>query len=437
MRLLRAIAETDVVPRNVGWRELSAALGIAARENAYESAELLANDALSRIDDCPSELRASIVRRCIDAWVAAGRTPEILPLLSRYSGDLPRVGYRPENFLEQLPKDVRIDGDRHLAYRAIREGIWSPEAVLAWLDAESSHLRPELELFRCHALGRLGDEEARAALSRYLGVFGVPPVDYPSRVVPNVLDEIRASAPRRGTDGPLVSVVCSAYRAASTLGYAVSSLLNQTHRNLEVLLCDDGSDDDTANVARELAATDGRIRLFRSKGNQGTYNVRNGLLPFARGKYVTFHDSDDYALPVRVEMQLAALARHHAKACVSNWLRILPSGPFVFFRDGNEQRLSIVSLMVERENFVVIFAISIRATFRGPRDVRSIARNLGPLRCRTCEGTAIVRAVVAAIPYSRTGIGGTRKRLSCTVSSSPRRDLLSTAAIGHHLGERW
>jgi hypothetical protein len=72
----------------------------------------------------------------------------------------------------------------------------------------------------------------------------------------------------------------------------------------------------------------------------------------ARGKYVTFHDSDDYALPMRIETQLAAIERQSAKACVANWLRVLPNGLFVVFRDGNEQRLSIVSLMVERETLL-------------------------------------------------------------------------------------
>jgi hypothetical protein len=52
---------------------------------------------------------------------------------------------------------------------------------------------------------------------------------------------------------------------------------------------------------------------------------------------------------VRIEMQLQALSETSAKVCVANWLRILPNGMFVFFRDGKAQRLCIVSLMVERE----------------------------------------------------------------------------------------
>jgi hypothetical protein len=348
--LLRGIAETNAVPPNTEWSELAAALEVASRENAYLSSEVLASEALFRIESCPAELRKAVIRRSVDGWVAAGRTAEVLPLLARQADALPESGYRPENFVAQLPPNLPLGGDRHLVYRALREGALSPPSLLEWLRSQSSSVvRPELELFRCFALGQLGDAEASGALTRYLEFYRTSKVIYPARIASNVLEEIPSSplTPRR--DGPLVSVVCSAYRAASTLRYAVSSLLNQTHGNLEVLLCDDGSDDETPNVARELAETDERIRLFRSKGNQGTYNVRNGLLPFARGKYVTFHDSDDYALPARLETQLAAIELLAAKACVSNWLRVLPNGLFVFFRDGKEQRLSIVSLMVERE----------------------------------------------------------------------------------------
>ncbi len=145
-----------------------------------------------------------------------------------------------------------------------------------------------------------------------------------------------------------VSVIMSAFGARDTIGYAVASILAQSHRALELLVADDGGNDDTLSYLSQRFGADGRLRLFRSMKNQGTYNVRNQLIDRARGELITFQDADDVALPNRIALQCRYLQRQRAIACVGDWIRVKPEGNFVFFRDQSATRLSVVSLMFHR-----------------------------------------------------------------------------------------
>lgn len=113
---------------------------------------------------------------------------------------------------------------------------------------------------------------------------------------------------------PLVSVVVTAHNAASTLGYSVTSLLRQTHQNIEVIIVDDASSDGSADIADALARNDSRVRVLRNERNIGTYASRNVGVRSMRGSVYMNHDADDYALPHRVAAQLRPLL--HARAHV-------------------------------------------------------------------------------------------------------------------------
>lgn len=94
-------------------------------------------------------------------------------------------------------------------------------------------------------------------------------------------------------DDPLVSVVMPVYNGAGTLATAVDSVLNQSQDNLELLIVDDASTDQTPEVARKLADQDRRIRVFRHSANQGQSAARNYALSAARGTWVAPVDADD------------------------------------------------------------------------------------------------------------------------------------------------
>jgi hypothetical protein len=188
-------------------------------------------------------------------------------------------------------------------------------------------------------------------VNRVLGKHGATTLSKVALGKDNVLSHLsfeKRTPPKDQHD--LVSVIMSSYEAADTVGYAARSILNQSYGNLELLICDDGSTDGTRRELDKLRG-DPRVRLFRSKANQGTYGIRNSLIAEARGSYVTFHDSDDYAFPDRIERQLAHLREHGAAAVVGQWFRVTREGEFVFSSDHAVARIAVVSLFAPKAIF--------------------------------------------------------------------------------------
>jgi len=108
---------------------------------------------------------------------------------------------------------------------------------------------------------------------------------------------------------PLVSVVMAAYNAGRFVEAALASLSAQTLPDLEVLVADDGSADDTAARVEGAARRDGRIRLLRMGRNGGQAAALNAAIDAARGRYLAVLDADDLATPTRLAEQAAALER--------------------------------------------------------------------------------------------------------------------------------
>lgn len=105
---------------------------------------------------------------------------------------------------------------------------------------------------------------------------------------------------------PIVSVVTPAYNAAAYLSETAGSVLAQTLRELEWIVVDDGSTDDTLIVARALAARDDRVRVVAT-ANGGPATARNTALKMARGDFVALLDSDDVIGPRYLAKQIAIL----------------------------------------------------------------------------------------------------------------------------------
>ncbi|HEV2637905.1 MAG TPA: glycosyltransferase family A protein [Actinocrinis sp.] len=102
---------------------------------------------------------------------------------------------------------------------------------------------------------------------------------------------------------PLVSVVMPVYNSAATLGASIRSVLAQTHSDLELLITDDASDDNSMDLVREFAERDSRV-LAESAPKGGAARARNRAMERARGDYVAFLDSDDMWLPTKLERQI-------------------------------------------------------------------------------------------------------------------------------------
>ena len=116
---------------------------------------------------------------------------------------------------------------------------------------------------------------------------------------------------------PEVSVIVPAYNAGRYVRAAIESVLAQTRRDLEVLVVDDGSKDDTAAVVARFAPP---VRLLRQV-NAGVSEARNHGLRIASGRYVAFLDADDLWAPLKLDRQVTALNESPKRACYTAFLK--------------------------------------------------------------------------------------------------------------------
>lgn len=105
---------------------------------------------------------------------------------------------------------------------------------------------------------------------------------------------------------PTVSVVMPAFNAAAYVDRAITSVLRQTVKNIELLVVDDGSSDDTAALVAQRAVLDERVQLFR-QANAGPGPARNTAFQVAKGRFFAFLDSDDAWTPTFLERQVSIL----------------------------------------------------------------------------------------------------------------------------------
>lgn len=106
---------------------------------------------------------------------------------------------------------------------------------------------------------------------------------------------------------PKVSVIMPAYNTEKYVGEAIESILNQTFSDFEFIILNDGSTDNTAEIVKEYAKKDKRIKFIDNKKNQGFIASLNQCLDVACGEYVAKMDSDDISLPERLEKQVKYL----------------------------------------------------------------------------------------------------------------------------------
>lgn len=109
---------------------------------------------------------------------------------------------------------------------------------------------------------------------------------------------------------PLVSVIMGVFNRQHFLGEAIESVLNQTLRDFELIIVDDGSTDRSAEILEQYAQRDRRIIVISSEANRGIARSLNNAISHARAEYLAVMDSDDVALPGRLETQLRFLQAH-------------------------------------------------------------------------------------------------------------------------------
>lgn len=295
LSLYRSVAE--VVPSRSHWRGLVAAVVSLA--------------ACGRTDEAACLLGEAKVRQCLESH----RTMLADAL----------VPFAPNLAANILPDDAPLDlrvaiylrlGERARALGLLKTGVISGSAS------------PELHLYASNA--RRGQPiEQLGSMNAFLAAHGVAPLALHHPDLPPTAMNLQLADGLALVNGPLVSILMTAFRSAERIASAINSLLGQTYQNLEVIVIDDASDDCTDEVVRSIAERDGRVRYIRLPMNVGTYVAKSIGLRHARGEFVSCHDSDDWAHPQKIALQMQPLLEDASVVfTTSNWVRIQDDGVY-------------------------------------------------------------------------------------------------------------
>lgn len=158
----------------------------------------------------------------------------------------------------------------------------------------------------------------------------------------------------------LITIVVPVYNVEKYLERCVRSLINQTYKNLEIILVDDGSTDNSGNLCDNYMKNDRRIKVIHKK-NGGLSDARNAGLNVAKGKYISFIDSDDYVEDKFIEILYNSLIKYNTKISISDICVRYDTGEIIM--NSNEK------------TYVVTEKELIRQMLIGKRDIENSACN--------------------------------------------------------------
>ena len=144
-------------------------------------------------------------------------------------------------------------------------------------------------------------------INQTLKMYNRKPITFNSENEDVSYDDLRTEPLTETMNGPKVSVILPAYNSEQGIRIAIESILTQTWENIELLIVDDCSTDDTLKVIQSYAKKDDRINVFSTKQNSGPYVARNIALQHATGEYVTVNDADDWSHAEKIAVQASHL----------------------------------------------------------------------------------------------------------------------------------
>lgn len=135
------------------------------------------------------------------------------------------------------------------------------------------------------------------------------------------------------SDEKIVSIILPTRNSEAFLETCLSSLLSQSYRNLEILMVDNASTDNTREIARKLAGKDERFSLLEKNEDTGVSHARNEGVRCSRGEYFTFVDADDYIGPTYIEDLMSVAFGRDAEVVIS--------GMSIVHRRGDQKKPSV------------------------------------------------------------------------------------------------
>lgn len=130
-----------------------------------------------------------------------------------------------------------------------------------------------------------------------------------------------------------ISIIMGIYNCSSTLDEAIDSLLNQTYKNWKLIMCDDGSTDDTYQLAKKYTEKYENMIVIKNQTNMGLNYTLNHCLKYADTEYIARMDADDISLPDRLEKEILFLEKNSGYAIVST--------PMIYFDDKGDYRVGV------------------------------------------------------------------------------------------------
>jgi len=127
-------------------------------------------------------------------------------------------------------------------------------------------------------------------------------------------------------DKPLVSVITPVYNCEKYLAQTIESVINQTYENWEMILADDCSPDNSAEIIKKYSEKDPRIKYVKLPENGGAAKARNKALEVSQGRYIAYLDADDIWLPKKLERQLAFMEENDVQFTCCDYEKIEADG---------------------------------------------------------------------------------------------------------------
>jgi len=201
---------------------------------------------------------------------------------------------------DQLRRIAIIEAENYL----LLEEDEMAEAILQKRLAEDPH--PDLYFGLANTKNTL--TERLKWMNKVFAHFNLAEITFETISEQTIYDDLRTKQVNRPSkDGPKVSVILPAYNAEDGIQVAIDSILNQTWQNIELIIVDDCSTDDTLSIIQDYAEKDVRIVWDQTPENSGPYVARNIGLAKATGEFVTVNDADDWSHAEKIERQVTHL----------------------------------------------------------------------------------------------------------------------------------
>ena len=211
-------------------------------------------------------------------------------------------------------------------------------------------LDDESFLTRAQIMRASGDGKGQVdAINEMLKLHDFHPITSTGENNEITIEHLQCDAPDYEKDHGKVSIIMTGYKKDPLLTVAVNSILNQTYRDLELIIVDDNSPDDAFEFLQKLSEDDNRIKPFQMEENGGTYLAKNFGITQATGKYLAFMDSDDWTHPQRIERQVAKLVQNpNAQGVINDYFRI-DENSSIPYRGNGSIRMACISLLLRKD----------------------------------------------------------------------------------------